>query len=125
MKKEIRLALLGISIALGSPGAVGTAMAQSTSGGDTTQHPTMSVARISATDITQIRQCVLDTDVLCLRTILATKPTLRRCSLRLSPWERNLCQALDNFWLASARATNRDIFGEVKIALSASAAIYS
>jgi len=128
MKKEVGLALLGVSIALGSP-AVSYGMADNNqAAADPQDLPQL--ALLTAPDVTLIRQCVAEADVLCLRALLAERPELLQCAVppfdpALSPWEIALCQALLNFWIASEQADGRDLWAEVLAALSSTAAIYA
>jgi len=131
MKKEVSLALLGVSIALGTVGA-GYAMVpsmperpQPTSSGTT-----LMLAAFTSDDLRQIQQCLVNADVLCLRNFLTARPELLQCAVApfdpsLTEWEINVCQALLNFWLASDNIDGRDFFAELRIALSATAAIYA
>lgn len=129
MKKEVRLAMFGIAIALGAGRTVEVGLAQSFNGAAQTEQSdedsSISEGGLTFQHINEIRKCLNAGDALCLRTYLSqNRHLLQNNDPFLTPWERNLYAALANFWNTSSLATNRELLGDLEVALSATAAIY-
>jgi len=102
MKKELSLALLSISLALGSA-TPGHAQMLEFSAAETSS---AALVEITEDHISTIRSFVAARDVLGLRAFLAANPALLQCATPL-------CLALARFWEVSNDASAVDIFGDL------------
>ncbi len=117
MKKEIGLALLGISLALGSTSVSFSAVFPEYSG-IRPEGQSLRLAAVTRDEIREIRECVLRRDILCLRSILVRNPDLLQDNTELS-------RALLNFANLTDAASARDLFSDIEVVVEQAGAIYS
>jgi len=116
MKKEIGLALLGISLALGTTSVSFSAVFPEYAG--RTEGQSLRLAAVTREEIREIRECVLRRDILCLRSILVGNPDLLQDNTELS-------RALLNFANLTDAASARDLFSDIEVVVEQAGAIYS
>ena len=115
MIKEVRLALLGVSVALGSSTMANAQVLAANT--DQTDEQAAQFCEFTRDDIRKIRECVAKRDVLCLRAILVANPDLMQCDTALS-------KTLLNFMSVTDATSARDLMSEIGPVFAQASAIY-